>query len=78
MMIALSPSLWSERKGKCLNCGLLVKVGVTPCPHCGYRFSDSEIRTMKEIVDKKFKHSALIGLFIFVVLFIVTGFLFWE
>jgi|GEM_PF-890203 hypothetical protein len=76
-MIALSPSLWSERKGECPNCEFLVKVGVTPCPHCGYKFSDPEIRTMNKVVEEQFKRSALIGLLVFVALFMVAGLLFW-
>lgn len=76
-MIAISPSLWFERKGNCPSCHLLVKVGTVECPHCGYRLEVYEVAAMKLKVDAQFKRTSIIGLFIFISFLIILGY-FWE
>lgn len=73
-MIAISPSFWFDRKGKCPNCHLLIKVGTVECPHCEYKLTNVELAELKEEVDAQFMRSAKMGLFGIIGLLVLIGY----
>lgn len=61
--------LFKDRQSHCPNCGLLIKLSVEECGHCGNKIGETELVELKKAENETFKSSVLCGLVFFFLIF---------
>ena len=63
--------IFKDRTAKCPSCDRQFKVTDRQCPHCRYEITEDEYQMLNKKILKEYKTSAIWGLGIFVLMFII-------